>query len=191
MKTLEILKNRRTYYNINKTLPVKEEKLIDFIKETTELVPDAFNMKSQRLTIFTGKRHDELWDTIFDIFNGKVKREKIDSFKNGYGTIIFSIYENVVKSKQEKYPTYADRISSWAEQANGMLQISIWEGLRELGIGASLQHYNPLIDKRVKEKFGLEDNYKILAQMVFGGIVEEPEAKEKETDIDMRVSIVK
>lgn len=72
-----------------------------------------------------------------------------------------------------------------------MLQISIWEGLRELGIGASLQHYNPLIDKRVKEKFGLEDNYKILAQMVFGGIVEEPEAKEKETDIDMRVSIVK
>ncbi len=191
MKTLEILKNRRTYYNINKTLPVKEEMLIDFIKEATELVPDAFNMKSQRLTIFTGKRHDELWDTIFDIFNGKVKREKIDSFKNGYGTIIFSIDENVVKSKQEKYPTYADRISSWAEQANGMLQISIWEGLRELGIGASLQHYNPFIDKRVKEKFGLEDNYKILAQMVFGGIVEEPEAKEKETDIDMRVSIVK
>lgn len=72
-----------------------------------------------------------------------------------------------------------------------MLQISIWEGLRELGIGASLQHYNPIIDNRVKEKFGLEDNYKILAQMVFGGIVEEPEAKEKETDIDMRVSIVK
>lgn len=59
MKTLEILKNRRTYYNINKTLPVKEEMLIDFIKEATELVPDAFNMKSQRLTIFTGKRHVE------------------------------------------------------------------------------------------------------------------------------------
>lgn len=59
MKTLEILKNRRTYYNINKTLPVKEEMLIDFIKEATELVPDAFNMKSQRLNIFTGKRHVE------------------------------------------------------------------------------------------------------------------------------------
>lgn len=72
-----------------------------------------------------------------------------------------------------------------------MLQISIWEGLRELGIGVSLQHYNPIIDNRVKEKFGIEDNYKILAQMVFGGIVEEPESKEKETDIDMRVSIVK
>ncbi len=67
-----------------------------------------------------------------------------------------------------------------------MLQLSIWSGLRELGIGASLQHYNPVIDKAVKELFNIPDGYVLVAEMPFGGILEEPEPKDKE-DIKKRV----
>lgn len=188
---IDLIKKRRSYYNINKEIPVSEEEIINFIKEATELVPDAFNMKSQRLAVFTGQKHDELWDSIYDEFGGKVAREKIDSFKSGYGTIIFSIDENVVKSLQDKFPNYADRFPSWAEQANAMLQFSIWVGLTEMGLGASIQHYNPVIDEAIKKKFDIKDHHKILAQLVFGGIVEEPQAKEKENDINHRVKIIK
>ena len=91
---------------------------------------------------------------------------------------------------QEEFSTYADNFPVWANQANGMLQISVWSMLRELNVGASLQHYNPVIDEKVKELFDIPKEYKLLAQMPFGGIVSEPEAKEKE-NIDERVKVIK
>ena len=71
-----------------------------------------------------------------------------------------------------------------------MLQINLWTALRELGIGASLQHYNPVIDKAIKDAFSIPENYVLLAQMPFGGIVSEPDPKEKE-DISKRVLVLK
>lgn len=65
-----------------------------------------------------------------------------------------------------------------------------WEGLRELGVGASLQHYNPVINEAVQKLFDLPSNWVLDAQMPFGGIVAEPDAKEKE-DISQRVVIKK
>jgi predicted oxidoreductase (fatty acid repression mutant protein) len=73
------------------------------------------------------------------------------------------------KSLQSQFALYADRFPGWAIQSSGMLQLSIWSGLRELGIGASLQHYNPVIDKMVREMFELPENYILNAQMPFGG----------------------
>ena len=61
--------------------------------------------------------------------------------------------------------------------------------LRELNVGASLQHYNPVIDARVKEIFDIPENFKLVAQMPFGGIVSEP-IKRKE-DIDKMSNRVK
>ena len=71
-----------------------------------------------------------------------------------------------------------------------MLQFSIWSALRELGIGASLQHYNPVIDASVKKFLDLPDDYVLVAQMPFGGIVQDREAKAKE-NINLRVSVHK
>lgn len=67
-----------------------------------------------------------------------------------------------------------------------MLQFTIWSGLAEKGIGANLQHYNPVIDKKVKELFNIPDNYELIAQMPFGSIESEASLKEKE-DINLRV----
>lgn len=167
----ESLAKRRTYYNINKELPVAEKEVVALVENTTELVPDAFNMKSARVIVVTKAKQDALWDAIYEAFGGKVAREKIDSFKAGYGTLL-----------------YAANFPIWAQQANGMLQISIWTALRELNIGANLQHYNPVIDETVKKMFSVPDSWKLIAQMPFGGIAAEPQAKDKE-DIKARVKV--
>lgn len=190
MKILESLQTRRTYYNINKNLPVNEQQVIDLVKEATALVPDSFDMKSARVVVALGEKHDLLWDTIYDVFEGKVPREKIDSFKSGYGTVLYFYDKNVVAGMQEQFAAYADNFPWWSAQAVGMLQISIWSGLRELGVGASLQHYNPVIDEAVRKLFDLPDHWALNAQMPFGGIAQEPDAKAAE-NIDVRVKIVK
>ena len=184
MKLIDNLKQRRTYYNLNKTLPVSKSEVKKVIEEITELVPDAFNMKSARVLVVMDKKQDELWDRIFDTFEGKVTREKIDGFKAAAGTILYFYDEEVVATLQEKFPPYADNFPVWANQANGMLQINIWTGLRELGIGANLQHYNPVIDSLVQEMFEVPKSWKLIAQMPFGGIVTEPDLKEKENIAD-------
>lgn len=190
MSIVKSLEKRRTYYNINKQLPVSADEVVVKIQQVTELVPDAFNMKSARVVVALGEKHDLLWDEIYNVFDGKVPREKIDSFKAGAGTVLFFYDESTVKTLQEQFAPYAENFPVWANQANGMLQISVWSVLRELEIGASLQHYNPVIDQKVKELFNVPQEYKLLAQMPFGGIVSEPDAKDKE-DISKRVVVVK
>ena len=189
MKLIDTLKQRRTYYNLNKTLPVSNDEVKKVVEEITKLVPDAFNMKSARVIVVSDKKQDELWDRIYDAFEGKVPREKINGFKAAAGTILYFYDEEVVEALQKKFPTYADNFPVWANQANGMLQINIWTGLRELGIGANLQHYNPVIDSLVQEMFTVPKSWKLLAQMPFGGIVSEPEPKVKE-NIEERVKFI-
>lgn len=182
------LEKRRSYYQITKELQVDEKRIIDRIEKLTELVPDAFNMKSSRVVVALGEKQEQLWNTVYDVFGGKVPKEKIDSFRSGVGTILYFYDEEVVEAMQEQFPRYAENFPGWALQASGMLQISIWSGLRELNIGASLQHYNPVIDDAIRELFGLPQSYHLVAEMPFGGIASEPEAKEHE-DISLRVAV--
>ncbi|MNU09462.1 hypothetical protein D3C72_2560420 [compost metagenome] len=54
----------------------------------------------------------------------------------------------------------------------------MWTALEEEGLGASLQHYNPLIDEHVKNEWKLPENWKLIAQMPFGAPTFEPGDKE-------------
>ena len=75
----------------------------------------------------------------------------MDSFKAGYGTVLFLEDEAVVKSLQEQFAAYAENFPIWSNQASGMHQLVVWAALEAEGLGASLQHYNPLIDDEVKK----------------------------------------
>ncbi|MGL5439148.1 MAG: nitroreductase family protein [Filifactoraceae bacterium] len=175
------LKKRRSVYNINKELPITREELENTIDEITRLVPDAFNMKSARVYFVMGKEHEQLWEEVYSIFEGKVDIEKINSFKNGAGTILYFYDSAVVEGLEEKFPLYAANFKIWANHGNAMLQFSIWSALAEMGIGANLQHYNPIIDEKVKELFKIPKEYTMVAQMPFGGIVNMPDPKEEES----------
>lgn len=186
MQMINSLKKRRSYYALKKELPVPFDTVLKIVEEVTELTPDAFNMKSSRLVIVHGEMQNKLWDTIYNAFGGKVPREKIDSFLAGYGTILYFYDSKVVSDMQSKFPTYAANFPVWANQASGMLQLAVWSSLRELEIGASLQHYNPIIDKAVKELLNIPEEYVLIAEMPFGAIEKEVAEKEKE-DIKKRV----
>ena len=58
----------------------------------------------------------------------------------------------------------------WAEHTSAMHQYAIWNALAALNIGANLQHYNGVIDEKVAETWNIDSNWKLIAQMVFGGI---------------------
>ena len=70
---------------------------------------------------------------------------------------------------QEKFALYADKFPIWAQQSDAMAQYVIWTALTAEGVGANLQHYNPLVDAKVASEWGLPDNWKLNAQLVFGG----------------------
>jgi len=45
--------------------------------------------------------------------------------------------------------------------------------LEDMGLGANLQHYNPLIDQKVSEVYEIPATWKLFAQMPFGEKLEE------------------
>lgn len=188
MSIVDAARKRRSVYDLNKKLPVSEDQVMTLIRDLTELVPDAFNMKSQQVVVALGDKQEALWDAIYEAFGGQVAREKIDGFKAAAGTVLYFYDEAIVKKCQKDFPLYAANFPIWAQQSNGMLQFSIWTGLRELGIGANVQHYNPVIDDAVKKLFNVPENFVLVAQMPFGGIGSEPAEKEKEA-IDKRVKL--
>lgn len=69
-----------------------------------------------------------------------------------------------------------------------MHQFAVWTLLEDAGLGASLQHYNPLIDDEVRKTWKLPATWKLISQMPFGKPVGEPGAKEFE-DLDKRVLV--
>ena len=96
---------------------------------------------------------------------------KINSFKGGYGTVLFFEDFSVVEALQQQFELYKDNFPVWAVQTSGMMQFSVWTAFATEGLGASLQHYTELIDAQIKKEFNIPDSWKMLAQMPFGKIV--------------------
>ena len=194
MDFIEMIKNRRSVYSLNKNMTVSDDKIFDLVRDCVKYVPDAFDIKSQRVVICTGAKHEKFWNNVYDElvkFTGEnLSRQRIDSFATGYGTIFYFYDMDDVEKAKSKYALYADRFNDWVMQSNGMLQFAIWTGLRTLGLGANLQHYNPIINKMVQDMFDVPENWVLVAQMPFGEIEKNPEPKPNE-DISKRFIIKK
>ena len=171
----DAIKERRSIRNLKKPENLTKEKLDEILK-TALYTPSAFGMQSARMIVLTGEDNKKLWN----ITKEEVKKslpagqdfkpteDKLNGFSNGYGTILFFEEENTVKGMQDNFLLYADNFPVWAEQANGMLQYAVWLLLYTEGLGASLQHYNPLIDNAVKAAWNVSGTWKLRAQMPFG-----------------------
>ncbi len=59
-----------------------------------------------------------------------------------------------------------------------MAQILTWIRLDSVGLGGSLQHYNPLIDDAVRKEWSLSNDWSLVAQMPFGMPVADAYEKE-------------
>lgn len=193
----EAVKTRRSVYAISKQSPVSDEKIQEIVEEAVLHTPTSFNSQTSRAVVLLGEQHDKLWEITketlrkivpADQFEGTA--QKLDSFKSGYGSVLFFEDQAGVKQLQENFALYADNFPIWSNQSSGMLQFVVWTAFAEVGLGASLQHYNPLIDDEVKETWGIPAEWKLIAQLPFGSIAAEPGAKEFEP-IEKRVKVFK
>lgn len=181
----ELQQQRRSIYAIGNNVTLDKSVIADLIQKAVREAPSSFNSQSSRAVILFGDAHYRVWDIALAVLRPIVPAEafaatekKINgSFKTGFGTVLFFEDQDVVKGLQEKFPLYADNFPIWSEQASGMAQYAVWLALAEQGIGATLQHYNPLIDSDVTKEWGIPASWKLRAQMPFGSI--EASAPEK------------
>jgi predicted oxidoreductase (fatty acid repression mutant protein) len=169
------LKKRRTQYALGKNLPLSQDATAELIREAIKHSPSSFNSQSSRAIVLFGAESDKLWNIAKEELRKIVPADafeqteaKINSFAAGAGTVLFFEDQNVVKGLQENFALYADNFPVWSEQAGGMAQLSVWSALANADIGASLQHYNPLIDAEVAEIWDIPSSWKLRAQMPFG-----------------------
>ncbi|WP_107727240.1 nitroreductase family protein [Neisseria weaveri] len=168
---------RRSVYALNKNLPLPAAEVAEIVKHAVLHTPSSFNSQSTRVVVLFGAEHEKLWQFAEDALRAIVPAEKfeptqqkLDMFKAAAGSVLFFEDQNVVKGLQERFPSYADNFPIWAEHADAMHQYAVWTTLAAAGIGANLQHYNPLIDNAVAQEWSVPANWTLRVQMVFGGI---------------------
>lgn len=169
--------SRRSVYSLNKNLPVGKDEVVQIVEHAVLHTPSSFNSQSARVVVLFGEEHDKVWQFVEDALRAVVPADsfeptaqKLNLFKAGAATILFYEDQNVVKGLQEQFPAYAANFPVWADQANAMVQYAVWTTFAAAGVGANLQHYNPLPDAAITKAWNIPENWLLRAQMVVGGI---------------------
>ena len=177
MSFLDQIKQRRTIYAIGKNVTLENSKIESVIQEAVKQSPSSFNSQTSRVVTLFGQSHDKFWDIVLETLRKIVPAAafegtsgKIASFKAGHATVLFYEDQDVVKLLQEQFALYADNFPVWSEHSTAIAQFAVWTALAEHNIGASLQHYNPIVDEEVASTFNIPANWKLRAQLVLGSI---------------------
>lgn len=194
----DALLHRRSYYALSAESLVSDAQIESCLRFAIKHVPSAYNSQSTRLVLLLREHHTALWQMVERALQARVPVEdfprtkaKIETaFVSGYGTILFYEDMAVVRELQQRWPLYAGNFPTWAEHTSAMHQLVVWTKLEDMGFGASLQHYNPLIDKEVQEQWSLSDSWRLIAQMPFGLPAGEPGEKTFQP-VDSRIRIFK
>lgn len=192
---LDLIKSRRSNYSLGRNVDIDNEKIVELVETAVLYNPSPYNSQASKVIVLFGDEHDRLWEAIKAALEQIVKperfertRKKIDGFKSAYGTILYFSDDNIMNDLRERFPKYAQNFTLWDQQSSGMLQYAIWTGLGTLDLGASLQHYNEVIEDQVREMYNVAPKYRLLAQMPFGSIEEGP--KEKEIRFEDRIEVI-
>ena len=181
----KLQETRRTIYALGKELLVSNEEVVALVEKAMKESPSAFNSQSSRAVVLFGAESEAFWNEIAyselekvtpaEAFEGT--KGRLASFAAGAGTILFFEDQDVVKGLQERFPL-------WSEQAHGINLYAVWLAFAEKNIGLNVQHYNPLVDAQVAEKYGIPANWKLRAQAPFGSIAAPAADKDYMADSD-------
>ncbi|WP_181362789.1 nitroreductase family protein [Sulfoacidibacillus thermotolerans] len=194
---LTAVRERRSMYALSKASPISDERILQLVTDAVKYTPSAFNSQSTRIVVLLLEQHERLWELTTDILKTIVPsdqfeqtQQRMDGFKNAYGTVLFFEDQSVIEELQRNFALYQDRFPVWSQHTSAMHQFVIWTALESEGLGASLQHYNPLIDKKVKDTWNLSESWQLVAQMPFGTPVASPAEKEF-TSLEHRIRVFK
>jgi predicted oxidoreductase (fatty acid repression mutant protein) len=199
---MEAVEMRRSRYAFkpNSSLTeagLSEETVEQMVRFAVDNTPSAFNSQSARVVVLLGEHHVRLWSIVRKtlrkiIFSPEVfahTDEKIGrSFASGCGTLLFYEDQAIVENLQMRFPSYAENFPLWSLQSSGMLQFTLWTMLEDAGLGASLQHYNPLIDMHVAAEWHINPRWKLWAQMPFGIATDTPVSREMQP-VEERIKV--
>ena len=191
---VQAIRHRRTIYSLGPHTDLPTQKIIDMLDTVLLNIPSAFNAQSTRLVLMMGEHHLRLWEIVKERLAEIVApevfgrtREKIDScFAAGCGTILFYEDTEVVEQQKREYEVYASAMDEYSSQTSAMHQLAVWTMLSDMGFGASLQHYNPLIDHRVAREWQLPEWWRLKAQMPFGEPLRQPDEKVQHLRVEAR-----
>ncbi|MCJ1253034.1 hypothetical protein MMC24_000841 [Lignoscripta atroalba] len=184
---LDAVKARRTFYQISNESTISDDRIEEIVKHAVLHVPSSFNSQSSRLVVLLKKEHEKLWDITKEILRTQVPDEesfknhtepRINGFRAGYGTVLFFEDPEPIKQLQSNLPIYADKFPQWSEHTSAMHQYMIWTAFTAEGMGCNLQHYNPLIDQRVRTEWNINTEWNLKAQLVFGKPTGQPGEKQ-------------
>lgn len=174
-KAIEIFTKRRTQYALGSNVDLSQDELTRLIQEAVRQAPSSFNSQSSRAVILFGEQSEKFWQLTQEALRPLVPEDafaategKLKSFAAGVGTVLFFEDQEVVKELQAQFPLYAANFPIWSEHSTGIAQFAVWTALSEANIGASLQHYNPVVDAAVGETWNIPESWVLRAQMPFG-----------------------
>ncbi len=177
MTFLDLMQQRRSIYAIGNNLRHSQQEIEQIVRTAVRHTPSAFHSQATRTVLLFGASHDQFWGFVREALRKIVPADafaataqRIDGFAAGAGTVLFYEDQDIVRGLQEKMPAYAENFPIWSDQASAIAQFAIWMAFSEAGIGASLQHYNPLADADAAQAFAIPANWKMRAQLVFGSI---------------------
>jgi Predicted oxidoreductase related to nitroreductase len=192
---LEAVEKRRTIYALGKEKVVPQERIKTIVDFVVTHTPSPFNSQSGRIVVLFGTESSKFWGIAREALRKivpaeafKATEEKLASFDAGYGTVLFFEDQSIVEGLMANFPSYKDNFPIWSLQSNGMLEFALWTALEAEGLGASLQHYNPLVDAEVKKAWGIPGSWKLLAEMPFGSVAA-PAGTKEVSPLDQRVRV--
>lgn len=174
---IDQLKKRRNVSDLGNKIRFSQTYLTELIQESVRSCPSAYHSQSTRVVILYGNSHKKFWDIVREMQRKIVPAHifegielKMDQCVKAYGTVLFYEDQKTIQYLQKKRPFDAKEFPIWSEQTSGMAQFAVWTALADSDIGASLQHYNPIIDEEIAKSFGIDEDWKLRAQLVFGSI---------------------
>lgn len=172
---IDALKQRRTQYALGRAVVQDRATIEALIKDAMRHTPSSFNSQSSRALILFGAQSERFWTLVEDALRPIAPKDgfertvaKLAGFAAGVGTVLFYEDQAVVEDLQHKFAPYAEHFPAWSEQSGGMAQFAVWLAFADAGIGASLQHYNPVVDDAVRAEWNVPASWKLRAQMPFG-----------------------
>ena len=110
--------------------------------------------------------------------------------KTNMGTqVLFYEAPEPVENLRKAFPLYAHHFGDWSEHTNAMHQYALWVALEAEGFGANLQHYNPVVDRKVQDEWNIPQEWQLRAQLVFGGRANADAGPKDQKPLEQRVFI--
>ena len=185
-KYTDLQAKRRSTYVTGKNTDLSQEEISRAIREAAKNVPTAFNSQTSRLVVVFDDANERVWKEIYNVQKDVLDEATwgmmgpvIEGAGQGVGTILFFEDRDAVK---ENIPADEHRQNLYKQDNSSNHQYAAWLTLAELGLGGTLQHFNigyeEGFDKVIRDLLDLPESYEMIAQMPFGSIEQEYEAKD-------------